>query len=102
VKLRLEFKFILIDRFSASAGWDYERFAESDKKRESGKFFPEVHLGSVTEPMTLVDMHGKILMWYLPGLLLPHRVVRSTAPVQNPLFLLTLLLGRVEQGNQEP
>jgi hypothetical protein len=28
-------------------------------------------------------------MWYLPGLLIPARVVRYATPIQNPLFLLT-------------
>jgi hypothetical protein len=55
-------------------------------------------MGEITKPTTVVDRHGKFLVWYLPGLLLPHRVVSSTAPDQNILFLLTLWLARVEQG----
>ena len=58
-----------------SVKWDYDRFAESEKKRVSNQFFVKSHLGSFSNPATIVDMHGKILVWYLPGLLLPHQVV---------------------------
>ena len=47
-------------------------------KRCSGKKFAQVYMGKITKPTTIVDMHGKILMWYLSGLLLPHRVVCFT------------------------
>jgi hypothetical protein len=40
-------------------------------------------VGTVEKPRTLVDNDGKIFLWYLPGLLLPHRVVRSAVFVQN-------------------
>jgi hypothetical protein len=92
----LKEEIILIAWLSVSINWDYDRFVESSIKRSSGKFFEQAHLGRMTRPTTVLDMHGKILMWYLPGLLLPHRVVRSSAPVQNILFLLTLRSGRVE------
>jgi hypothetical protein len=68
---------ILIGRFAAFANWDYDRFAEaSDTKRANPSFFEKVDMGEVTKPATVVDKHGKILIWYLPGLLLSHRVVR--------------------------
>ena len=70
-------KFTSIDQLSVPVDWDYDRFAESIKKRESGKYFADHPLGFITKPATLVDKHGKILMWYLPDLLLPPRVVCS-------------------------
>jgi hypothetical protein len=78
----LKFEFILIDQLLVSTGWDYDRFSDSPGKREiSGKYFADVPLGFIAKPTTVVDIHGKILMWYLPDLLLPHRVVRSIVPV---------------------
>jgi hypothetical protein len=74
----------LIAAWPVSVNWDYDRFAEADKKkRESGKYFADVHLGKIKSPTTLVDMHGKIFMWYFPSLLLPQRVVCSASPVQD-------------------
>lgn len=75
----MKLEIILIDSLSVSVNWDYDRFAESgQQKRESGNFFPPTNLGTVTKPATVVDIHGKIILWYLPSLLLPYRVVRST------------------------
>ncbi|KAI9455740.1 hypothetical protein HD554DRAFT_2331554 [Boletus coccyginus] len=54
--------------------WDFDRFAESERKHHSGKYFPEIHLDKLTQPTTIVDIHGRILAWYLPGLLLPYLV----------------------------
>ena len=71
----------MLNQLAVSVNLDYDRFAESAKKREEpGKYYNEVHLGLITKPATLVDMHGRIIMWYLPGLLLPHRVVRLQLP----------------------
>jgi hypothetical protein len=74
--------------------WDYDWFSElsRDKQNSSRKYFEKVQLETITKPTMLVDRNGKIFMWYLPGLLLPPRVVRSIAPVLNLLFLLTLQL----------
>jgi hypothetical protein len=83
---------ILINQLLVSVKWDYDRFAESKEgKRASGKYFEEVQMGMVAKPTMVVDTHGKIIMWYLPGLLLPQRVVSSTAPIPNILFLLLML-----------
>jgi hypothetical protein len=37
-----------------------------DKKRVK---FPILSLGKYSEPLTLVDVKGRIVLWYLPGLL---------------------------------
>jgi len=85
---------IIIDWLPDKVEWDYERFADSTDVKCSEKYVIPAKMGNVTEPTTVVDMHGKIFMWYLPGLLLPCRVVRFTTPVYNLLFLLlTLWLG---------
>lgn len=52
--------------------WDVEEYYRvrvkggGDKK---GKKFPNPQLGSFSEPMTVVDVKGRIVLWYLPGLL---------------------------------
>jgi len=40
--------------------------AGKDKKRVK---FPFLSLGKYSEPLTLVDVKGRIALWYLPGLL---------------------------------
>lgn len=48
--------------------------AEEERLR---KFFSEIKIGKQTEPGIVVDMFGRILIWYLPGILHPTRVVRQ-------------------------
>lgn len=83
----MKLEFILIAWFSAEVKWDYDRYAESKIKREaeSGKYFPKTELGSIIKPTILVDRHGKIILWYLPGLVLPERVVCLTPFIQSVL-----------------
>ncbi|KAF8494312.1 hypothetical protein F5888DRAFT_1805482 [Russula emetica] len=72
-----------------SVNWDYDRWAKSmPKLRESGTFLSNVQLGFIMKPTTLVDRQGNIFMWYLFGLLLPHRVKelnRVTECLKKPL-----------------
>ena len=38
----------------------------------------ETTMGAIiTNPLTVVDHHGRILCWYLPGILTPHRQVSA-------------------------
>ena len=68
--------------------WDVTRFADRVKNvhpRADGdnstedtrlaKFFTNPHFGDVDEPSTILDWHGRIMVWYLPGIFSPHRVV---------------------------
>jgi hypothetical protein len=99
----LESDIILNALLLVSVDWDYDRFAESSDKKRAGKtYFADPNIGKIRKPAIIVDRHGKIMMWYLPGLLLPRQVVCSIAPVQNLSFLLTLWLGRHEQGYNVP
>jgi hypothetical protein len=62
--------------------WDADRFAEAakdtiEKEGETSasnarlpKYFEQVHLGTLNEPATIIDIHGRILVWHLPGALL--------------------------------
>jgi hypothetical protein len=82
--------------------WEYKRFAEAsaDRQRVPGRYFEETCVGSVSKPMTLVNCQGIIFLWYLPGIVLPHRMVCSAVPVHNPTFLLTLQSGGVKQKHE--
>jgi hypothetical protein len=46
------------------------------------KFFEKIRIGHVNEPATVVDIHGSILVWYLPDILTQTRVA-------SPLLLMT-------------
>lgn len=52
--------------------WDIEEFyiqhvrGGGDKKREE---FPNPQFGLFSEPLTVVDAKGRIVLWYLPDLL---------------------------------
>jgi hypothetical protein len=61
--------------FAVQIPWDVEEYyikcikAGRDKKRLK---FPNPQLGSFSDPLTLVDVKGRIVLWYLPGLLSEH------------------------------
>jgi hypothetical protein len=58
--------------------WDVEAYylhsvkGKKDRKRER---FPNPRLGLFSEPLTLVDIRGRIVLWYLPGLLSGQQLV---------------------------
>jgi hypothetical protein len=58
--------------------WDIEKYYNKCVKgrqiRDQAEF-PDVSLGRRSSPLTVVDSKGRIILWYLPGLLSgPHRV----------------------------
>lgn len=69
--------------------WDADRLEEKakDTREDEGEesasniklweYFEQVSLGEKEEPCVIVDCHGRILLWYLPGIL-KHRVVSAT------------------------
>jgi hypothetical protein len=42
---------------------------ESAQDERIAKYFREVHFGHMDEPAVIVDCHGHIITWYLPGIL---------------------------------
>jgi ribosomal protein S11 len=74
--------------------WDAERFYERVKNKKvkinkSGKtaktpsadentdiFFKKATFGDLEDPVTILDAHGKVLAWSLPGVLHKNRLVR--------------------------
>jgi hypothetical protein len=61
--------------------WDIEEYqlqhlkAGKDKKRSR---FPNPSFGRFSDPLTVVDAKGRIVLWYLPGLLSEDQQVRVT------------------------
>lgn len=68
--------------------WDVERLAEKVKGikvqqigEESSsdillsKYFESVQFGNIVHPAVILDLHGKIITWHLPGALTASRVV---------------------------
>jgi len=49
--------------------------------------FHAAHFKDLTEPTTILDRHGKVIVWALPGILHPNRLVRS-----QHTYLLYILL----------
>ncbi|KAI6102310.1 hypothetical protein EV401DRAFT_1893973 [Pisolithus croceorrhizus] len=55
--------------------WDIDRFAEL--KRNVGdktKCFPYPQWGLISDPATILDVHGRVVVWYLPSIMSPARV----------------------------
>jgi hypothetical protein len=63
---------------SVEIPWDAEEYylehlkGGRDKKR---KRFPNPSFGDFSQPLTVVDSKGRIVLWYLPGLLSPEHLV---------------------------
>ena len=69
------------------ADWDFDRFSEAVKigiRGEMGRIKQQTSLrarfnmpkmGEIDTPATIVDRHGKIMVWYLPKVFLPGRIV---------------------------
>src|SRR6267154_5214802 len=62
--------------------WDVERYVdmarngvESTQHEKLHKYFLVSQLGKISQPTIIVDCHGKILVWYLPDIMSPQRVV---------------------------
>jgi hypothetical protein len=70
--------------------WDVTRFADKVKNtrvREVGEaqadltlplYFRQANFGKLATPTTILDMHGRIMVWALPGILHPKRLVNTS------------------------
>ena len=71
LKLKTQTMLFLIDA-SVYLPWDVEEYyveylkGNRDKNRQK---FPNPNFGSHSLPLTVVDSKGRIILWYLPGLL---------------------------------
>ena len=78
---------------AAETNWDVERFADKVKNTrvsEDGESLEDIKLrlhyeqatfGKLTDPGTILDKHGKIMVWVLPGVLHPKRLVRNSMSI---------------------
>lgn len=41
------------------------------------KYFPKAKFGHLTNPTTIFNKYGKIIVWALPGVLHPNQLVRG-------------------------
>jgi hypothetical protein len=63
------------NRLGESVKMTLEDFDETSKSNEAlANFFPTIRLGTLREPAIIIDIHGQILIWYLPGIMM-HRLV---------------------------
>jgi hypothetical protein len=68
---------------------------EDDAKLQ--KFFEPCHIGHVSQPATVLDTCGSILVWYLPDILTSTRIVSGSLLMAYSLqcvFLTVQHLGR--------
>lgn len=49
-------------------------------------YFPNAELGYIKVPATLVDRHGRVMTWHLPGILSEARVVSNHISVLFRLY----------------
>jgi hypothetical protein len=82
--------------------WDVTRFADKVKNTKVDPvkealedlalpmYFPQAEFGKLTNPATILDLHGKVMVWALPGVLHPKRIVRNSTRVRRLTFFTTL------------
>jgi hypothetical protein len=68
--------------------WDVTRFADKVKNTQVHEdqeaeadlrlpiYFRQANFGKLTTPTTILDIHGKVMVWALPGVLHPRRLVK--------------------------
>ncbi|KAI6033373.1 hypothetical protein EDC04DRAFT_2897862 [Pisolithus marmoratus] len=55
--------------------WDIDRFAEPmPHAADKTKYFQYPQWGHISDPATVLDVHGRVMVWYLPGIIPPQRV----------------------------
>ncbi|KAI5985317.1 hypothetical protein EDC04DRAFT_2615419 [Pisolithus marmoratus] len=55
--------------------WDIDWFSEPTRNViDKTKYFPHPQWGHISDPATVLDVHGRVLVWYLPGMIPPARV----------------------------
>lgn len=82
---------------AVTATFDIDRLAEKVKNTRAvdgdpdnmshdhlAKFFLITALGPIDCPCTVVDEHGRVIVWYLPDIIAPFRVVSEI--IVCPLF----------------
>lgn len=71
-----------------------------NEKEKMENVYEDVELGYYSDPCIIVDMYGRIVTWYLPGILHPERMVIRT--FLSPGFKANHLLDNVQSGYMRP
>jgi len=74
----MQFKYLILILWTEEISWDAEEYYLQHVKRgldKGRKRFPNPSFGEISKPVTIVDKEGRILAWYLPGLLSPEQLV---------------------------
>ncbi|KAI6169161.1 hypothetical protein EDD17DRAFT_1503089 [Pisolithus thermaeus] len=67
--------FAILNPLEDVTEWDIDRFAELKRNVEDKtKYFPYPQWGFISDPATILDVHGRVVVWYLPGIMSPARV----------------------------
>ncbi|KAI5982501.1 hypothetical protein EDC04DRAFT_2616638 [Pisolithus marmoratus] len=48
------------------------------------KYFQYPQWGHISDPETVLDVHGRVMVWYLPGIIPPQRVVKQSLLQYSP------------------
>jgi hypothetical protein len=82
------------------ADWDVHRFADKAKvspnplnsdgqqREKLAKYFQTPSFGHISEPTTFIDMHGRILAWHLPEILVPDRTVCQLSDISSKTLVI--------------
>ncbi|KAI6117023.1 hypothetical protein EDD16DRAFT_1520223 [Pisolithus croceorrhizus] len=58
--------------------WDIDRFAEPrPHSADKTKYFQYPQWGHISDPATVLDVHGRVMLWYLPGIISPDQVRKN-------------------------
>jgi hypothetical protein len=86
--------FVYTYLISVCADWDIHPFADSAKvspkplhsnsqqREKLAKYFKTPSFGHILKSTTFVDMHRRILAWYLPEILVPDQMVCQLSKMQ--------------------
>jgi hypothetical protein len=66
-----------VSRFADRAKITQVKDSEENLDPEEGlsKYFKQAELGDLWEPATILDQYGRVMVWALPGVLHPKRLV---------------------------
>ncbi|KAI6008481.1 hypothetical protein EDC04DRAFT_2907148 [Pisolithus marmoratus] len=66
--------------------WDIDQFAEPMRNViDKTKYFSHPQWGHISDPAMVLDVHGRVLVWYLPGIIPPARVLEHLNEIHIPL-----------------
>jgi hypothetical protein len=81
--------FEVVNQVEVPIPWDVENYYDEHVKKgrdKSRKRYPNPQLGKFSEPMTAVDTSGRIVLWYLPGMLSSNQKVKDLVSIPSFAF----------------